>query len=386
MSGSRKEADGGEFGLRQEARIGAEPGTAAGGSSAAAAIRQGATKQPSRCCTVWVHGWGTSSELWGDCERLLPEDAHTRFSYAGCGTIAAMRGRLRELIAVQPGPVRLIGWSLGGMLALEALLEQVETDGRFAERTKETARGDQNHASRIVHARNGTRAADTPGLADIRGSTHMRAETDLQLSGGAASVGRIVQAVLVGSTLRFAASDRQYGWPERVLRQMRVQLKTDAGGVLRRFSAAMLSADERAELADAASVNRLRESLRGNEMARAANWERTDFSPSALDAGLAYLQESDLSVRWARMEAVAVEASSTKEDCPECVDDARRSSASLPDVRWLHGTADPICPPGALAGVADWRIRWLNGAGHAPFWTQPEAFAESIRSIAYGDR
>lgn len=412
MSDARLEAAGGEFGLCQEARIGAEPGTATGGSSTAAAIRQVATRGPSRSCTVWLHGWGTSPELWGDCERLLPEDAHTRFSYAGCATIAAMRGRLRDLIAVQPGPVRLIGWSLGGMLALEALLEQVEADGRFVERTRETAEGDQHHAGRIGHDRDVSlnldrmQAADTPGFADIRGATHKRAETDLQLSGGAASGGRIVQALLVGSTPRFVSTDRQRGWSARLVRQMRLQLASDAEGVLRRFAAAMLSADERSALVDAAAAGPLRNRL--------STSSRTDFSPAGLDAGLGYLLESDLRSRLKRLEQqreLQTAASGNEERCGRArmdglygsdhktagADGRLRSQTSesaaaapvwltLPDVRWIHGTADPICPPGALSEVEQTRVRWLEGAGHAPFLTQPESFAEAVRSLAYGNR
>lgn len=261
-----------------------------------------------------------SPGIWGEPDRLLPAARHVLFSYAGCETILQMRERLRALIAAQPGEVRLIGWSLGGMLALEAVLEQVE-----------------------AKAGEGAEAAGRMRLTERR-------------------PGRIAQAILIGSTLRFVATDRHRGWPARVIRQMRAQLAADPSATLRRFAGSMLSEDDRGRCQD------------GGELS-VRLLEPTDFTTQGLDAGLGYLLESDLGERWASFEAQAFGENRIP-----------GSGAELPDVRWVHGTGDPVCPPGALADVASERIVWLTDAGHAPFLTRSAECQRALRSVADGNR
>lgn len=203
---------------------------------------------------LWIHGWGMSPAIWGNLGEMLPEARHSLFSYAGCDTSAKMREAVRaaivkeaELSAAQYAPFAVIGWSLGGMLAMDVLLELHEEEP-------------------------------------------MRAF---------ASLASITTVVMIGSTLRFTGDDRSRAQPARVVRRMRTQLAANREETLRLFAGSMLSASERA--AEEAEVDEARYSL----------FEQcgsiTDFTPAGLDAGLGYLLEADLSERWNRVGSVIPE-------------------------------------------------------------------------------
>ncbi|MDF2720921.1 MAG: alpha/beta hydrolase [Paenibacillus sp.] len=261
---------------------------------------------------IWLHGFGASPAVWGDPAGWLPEVRHRMFSFAGCDTVAAMRDRLYEMIGGESAPVSLVGWSFGGMLALETMLE----------------------------------------LWERQGFQEQGASADGDYEGKRLGIERLI---LVGATLRFVGERRDQAWPERIVRRMRTQLAADADKTLRAFAESMLSAGERAS-SDAASLSRLA--------------APTDFSPSGLDAALAYLLETDLTERWERFAARA----------------GNKIGDGDLDIVWLHGELDPICPVGAIAGVQAGRKVIFPGAGHAPFVTQQDLFIQTVRRIAYERR
>lgn len=270
---------------------------------------------------IWIHGWGMSPGVWGNPEDWLPEAQHRLFTYAGCDTIGHMKRRLTEMIRREARPVRLIGWSMGGMLALEAALDEWET---AAER------------------------------ADPAGKPH--AEEEAGIAG----------AVLIGATLRFVGHNRSRAWPERIVRRMRAQLAVQPEETLRRFAEAMLSESERSAASKAGtreagerfphlSFGALPDGAEGG-------WS-TDFTLAGLDAGLAYLLEADLTGRWRRFLS------------------SGGYGRYAGRIVWLNGANDPICPIGALGDVpASGKLVW-EGAGHAPMLTQPALFRERMRSL-----
>lgn len=249
---------------------------------------------------LWIHGWGMSPAVWEQSvrEQVTGQGVeHHFFSYRDCHSIAGFREALdRTLREVQPETV--IGWSMGGMLAMERI--GVLAEGRS-------------------------------------GATVMTLR----------SLG-IRRLIVVGSTLRFVSADRNQGWPRRIVERMLVKLETDAEAVLRQFADAMISAGDRTA---------------GKQIA----FCDSDFSMEGLQAGLHYLLEFDLAEDWA------------KTLVPEF-------TASGGRILWIHGSEDTICPVGAAPGDAEGlRSILLEGAGHAPFLTRPEAFYEQLRGFLDDD-
>lgn len=292
---------------------------------------------------IWIHGWGMSPAVWGDPRDLLPDAKHRMFSYADCDSVEQMRERLRRMICAETAPICLIGWSLGGMLALEALLEQWERGTRgepAAGRTEtvgcaETAEESGRNAGIIQSG-----VSDSPWSAD-------------------GCPPSIVQVLPIGATLRFAGPDRAKSWPERVVRRMRSQLGAQREETLLRFAESMFSPGERG------GGPEYRHRLERLRLA-------TDFSPQALDDGLRYLLETDLNERWSRY---------TANGPGEGILPA--APRPRPEVVWLHGTDDPICPVDAIADIPDTQKVLFHGAGHVPFMTEPDLFAEAVRRIIY---
>ncbi|PYI50646.1 alpha/beta fold hydrolase [Paenibacillus flagellatus] len=197
---------------------------------------------------VWVHGWGASPRVWDETVRQLPGFRHRLFTYEGCSSVESMRERLRRTIRKEAtaGPLALVGWSMGGMLALEAAMA-------FASE---------------------------------------RERADGCTGGGPASD---LSVAAVGATLRFVGDDRTRAWPARIVRRMRAQLRKKPEETLRAFAEAMLSEDERAERQAA-----VRTAVEGG---MPVSLDDTDFSAEGLDAGLGYLLEADLTERWERYRA-----------------------------------------------------------------------------------
>ncbi|MBD2865852.1 alpha/beta fold hydrolase [Paenibacillus oceani] len=265
-----------------------------------------------RPSVVWIHGWGQSPRVWDQSYRWLPDARHSLFTYADCDSVGQMRSRLHQTVSGLTGPVYVIGWSLGGMLALEMVLDSWES---------------------------GLRTAPNPG------DFHCRIE----------------RLVLVGATLRFVAEDRASGWPERVVRRMRSQLADKPRETLQKFAESMFSERER----------RNQEVVVAQMSAAGAD---TDFTPGGLDTGLAYLAKTDLTQRWQSF----IRSRETGGE-----DKSGKARIAAPQMLWLHGEEDPICPAGALQAVPASMKVLFPGAGHAPFWTEPDRFAEQLRRIAH---
>lgn len=80
--------------------------------------------------TIFVHGWGLHSGIW---QTMLTEFAHSvAVDLSGFGdnrrvvepySIAALATDLLEHV---PGPINLVGWSLGGLVAMQAALQAPE--------------------------------------------------------------------------------------------------------------------------------------------------------------------------------------------------------------------------------------------------------------------
>ncbi|WP_461479624.1 alpha/beta fold hydrolase [Paenibacillus sp. PvR148] len=146
---------------------------------------------------LWIHGWGMSPAVW---EQFAREQVtgqgveHHFFSYTDCHSIAEFHEALdRTLREVQPEAV--IGWSMGGMLAID----------RFTVLAEESA----GAMGTTLH-----------------------------------SLG-IRRLIVVGSTLRFVSADRNLGWPRRIVERMLSKLESDPEAVLRQFADSMVSAEEK---------------------------------------------------------------------------------------------------------------------------------------------
>ncbi|MEW6583673.1 MAG: alpha/beta hydrolase [Actinomycetota bacterium] len=221
---------------------------------------------------LWLPGWSAGAGTWREAIDRAPEGAHRVCGFSSCARAGDLRDAARAALDAQPGPVTLVGWSLGAMVALEL-------------------------------------ARDLPG--------------------------RVRRLCLVGATDRFvAASGEPGGWPERVLTRMGARLAEDATGVLEAFDRRMFSPDER-------------------RAGHAERWiaARDGVPPlPSLRAGLDYLRGFSVDAAAIRVPA-----------------------------RLLHGAEDEICPPAGaerLAGaLPDARLTVWEGAGHAPFFTDPGRFA-----------
>ncbi|WP_281890161.1 alpha/beta fold hydrolase [Paenibacillus sp. YYML68] len=156
--------------------------------------------------------------------------------------------------------------------------------------------------------------------------------------------------ILVSSTLSFLSYDRALGWPRRIVERMKGKLEAETKTVLQQFRASMLTDVERRELSGQMEA-----------------WESSssDFSLEGLRAGLDYLMELSLQEGW----DVIVRAALAEEAI---------------QLLWLHGENDSICPLQAMPeGTPGLQRYVLEGAGHAPFLTQPELFYKQLRGFIH---
>ncbi len=106
---------------------------------------------------LWLHGWATAPEVWRSTTAFLDDYEHRFVDYSTCTKAEDFLAVCKRAVQSVRGPLTIVGWSLGGMVALECLL----------------------------------RGQDA-----------------------------VCKLVLVGSTLCFVDRTRQRGWPEVVLRRM----------------------------------------------------------------------------------------------------------------------------------------------------------------------
>lgn len=146
------------------------------------------------CICLWLHGWGMTAEVWNELIPYLPHQKHRFVSWAGCRTPDDYREAAwlalqqavfdREQLLHDPSPtqVLLIGWSMGGMLAMEM-------------------------AKRWLME------------YDVDSAYHKY----------------IAGAVCISSSITFIDESGQQGWPSRVVERMRRQLRKDPEMLLRTF-------------------------------------------------------------------------------------------------------------------------------------------------------
>jgi pimeloyl-[acyl-carrier protein] methyl ester esterase len=198
---------------------------------------------------LWLHGWATAPEVWRSTTAFLDEYEHRFVDYRSCSKmedfVAACECAVQSVQSVQSvrGPLTLIGWSLGGMVALEWLLRHW--------------------------------TAEVNGLDRVE----------------------VCKVVLVGSTLCFVDRTRERGWPEAVLRRMMANVAVE--------HAAQVEQEEQVERVEQTLVGfrlMVMEPYADDEKLE-TSLSTHDFSVSGLHAGLEYLLTTDLRPLWLSAEA-----------------------------------------------------------------------------------
>ena len=164
---------------------------------------------------ILISGWGTGNDVW-DGLNLQPASpgGDIRLPWFDCLGLAPSDNALLRVLGDADGAKHiLVGWSLGGLIALSAAL-------RFPD--------------------------------------------------------AVAGLVLISATARMTAIDHYPGADPRMLRAMRVKLRRDPAPVVRAF----------AELCVAPH--------RDDDFCDTFTGSAASIEPAALDAGLAYLQETDL--------------------------------------------------------------------------------------------
>lgn len=202
---------------------------------------------------LWIHGWGTSPHVWDEVIALMPEVEHRKVCFAHCERpedfVASVK---RTLIVDSEQPEdrwTVVGWSMGGMVALEVLLREL--------------------ALELEHSKESTVVASLESI------------------------------VLIGSTLKFADRNRSLGWPPRVVERMRQRLAVEEDATLREFRGLLFSRAEQEKY--------------GMELLAAKLGDTTDMSLQGLEAGLTYLIETDLSALWNRFIEASLAVKHSKE-------------------------------------------------------------------------
>lgn len=235
---------------------------------------------------VLVHGWGLHGGIWGDLPaRLAKHFRVTTLDLPGHGrsrevisdlSLDAFTDRVAELC---PGAAVWLGWSLGGLIALNAAL-------------------------RHPH--------------------------------------KVAKLVLVGATPKFVqAPDWSHAMPAGMFADFASSLRQDYRATLLRFLSLHVGANETART----QLKHL----------RAEMFVHGEPQPAALAAGLAILEQTDLRVRLADIQVPALV---------------------------VHGSHDRLAPPAAGAYLAaqlpQAHLLHLDGAGHAPFLSHAELFADAV--------
>jgi pimeloyl-[acyl-carrier protein] methyl ester esterase len=157
---------------------------------------------------------------------------------------------------------------------------------------------------------------------------------------------KVARLMLVGSTPRFVQSpDWPHGMAEPVFREFAAALTRDYRATLMRFLSLQAGSDEEGR----ALIRRLRGEV----------FEHGEPAPAALANGLTILERSDLRAHLAQIRVPA---------------------------RVVHGRLDRLTPPGAgeylAAQLPHAGFTLLDGAGHAPFLSQPQRFMATLREFA----
>ncbi|WP_152396509.1 alpha/beta fold hydrolase [Paenibacillus guangzhouensis] len=238
----------------------------------------------------WIHGYGTSSAVWQEMIPDLPEFTHSFVSYQSCHTVEDFRNTVRKdiqnlLESATPADLHIIGWSMGGMLGIEAL-----------------------------------------------------AHDDLNCS-----IRRLGSLTLIASSLQFVTTNRDQGWPRRIVERMRKKMIEEPEATVSAFQASLHTDEERAQLRDEYVISH-------------------DFNEAGLVAGLQYLLDTNLHEAWMKLIQQQM------------------------NIYWIHGMLDEVCPVDAAPthSLAD-RIAYIPDAGHMPFHHQRHLFLTILRRrLGYG--
>ena len=129
---------------------------------------------------IWIHGWGSTKAIWTDLLRKLPQDKHRFASFKSIKSLTDVSNILDPFIKASDR-LTVVGWSLGGMIAINAAARYPET---------------------------------------------------------------IKALILINTTVRFTDTDRRLGWPERVVNRMKRRLRTNRNKVINTFFNSMLTERE----------------------------------------------------------------------------------------------------------------------------------------------
>ncbi|MFS1514314.1 alpha/beta fold hydrolase [Chengkuizengella sp. SCS-71B] len=125
---------------------------------------------------MWIYGWAMSTQIWSEVIESLPDFEHYLVNFSECNEINDFYKVIENKLKASPGEWTLIGWSLGGMLALETIFNQKKRE-QF-------------------------------GIDSI---------------------------VIISSTLKFVSQDRSEGWPQRIVQRMKTQLLAQPEETIKQF-------------------------------------------------------------------------------------------------------------------------------------------------------
>jgi pimeloyl-[acyl-carrier protein] methyl ester esterase len=128
---------------------------------------------------VWIHGWGTNSRVWREIPTYFPNFNHRYRSFRNCKMPEDFLPAVEKELG--NSPVVLIGWSMGGMLAIEAAMRRS---------------------------------------------------------------GQVCGVINFCTSPRFVSRNRQDGWPKNVIMKMRRNLETSPSEVLIKFIKSMWAEDD----------------------------------------------------------------------------------------------------------------------------------------------
>lgn len=217
-----------------------------------------------------------SPSVWGQFPSSFPGVRHRFIDFSACRSIEDFNRTVYEAVSSVDGPDVVIAWSMGAMLAIEALQQLPVTE---------------HNVRRLV---------------------------------------------IFGGTLKFVDRDRSVGCPRRVLDAMIRSLENDPREPLSSFRASVFGEHKPVTQAEA-----------------------TDFSPEGLANGLLYLRDADLRECWLKFKA----------------------DTDSPEILWIHGATDGICPPGCVPEQAV----IVPDAGHAPFADSPKACLSLMETFIFDD-
>ncbi len=250
---------------------------------------------------VWLHGWGTGPRVW---QSLVQRVGMARNAYPSFRPVAH-RDDFSSVTSAEIGErdVVLIGWSMGAAIAVET-------------------------------------ACAVPD--------------------------RVKAVVMISANLRFTDPRAGYGWAEEVLKKMKRRLVADPSATLDRFVRSMFGKGPGASDVARAFIRHTYAEAPFANSTVACDDDRhvdllsaSDFTVTALAAGLDYLMYTDLYARFQRL--------------------------TIP-VLWIHGGADQVCPTvpfrdvarEAGGGATRCEFKEIATAGHVPFFPDPTLCGDLI--------